>query len=57
MQEIIDLKEYEAKIHNLSKDRIELKSQLEADLERRRITLQDIWIDRLNGNPRDIDTW
>lgn len=58
MEEIIQLKEFEEKIENLNKEtKWELKNEMMSEYKRRLHLLQSTWEDRLNGNPKDIDTW
>ncbi|EGR30890.1 phosphatidylinositol 3- and 4-kinase family protein, putative [Ichthyophthirius multifiliis] len=59
MQEIIEIKEFEDKVKQAQKENREglTKIYLQQDLEQKKKQLQDVWIDRLNGNPKDIDTW
>jgi serine/threonine-protein kinase mTOR len=58
MEEIIEIKEFEESIENLNREsKGELKNEMLQEYKRRLVLLQDTWADRLNGNPKDIDTW
>ncbi|KRX06464.1 Rapamycin-binding domain [Pseudocohnilembus persalinus] len=58
MEEIIDLLLFKEKVKYIIQDqRGESKTNMIEEYDRRKSNLQDIWNDRLNGNPRDTDTW
>lgn len=59
MEEIIEIKLFKNKVKNAETESAGEHSfiKLKAELDLREKKLKDIWHDRLNGAPKDIDVW